>query len=54
MTTAIIPCYPCDHIMQLRQSLSLRDRQLAQRMQPVVRIFMNVLDLQRPRDGVKV
>lgn len=51
---AKMACYPCDHIMQLRQSLSPRDRQLAQRMQPVVRIFMNVLDLQRPRDGVMV
>jgi hypothetical protein len=51
---AKMACYLCDHIMQLRQSLSPRDRQLAQRMRPVVRIFMNVLDLQRPRDGVKV
>jgi hypothetical protein len=53
-TYRITPCYPCEYITYLRLSASLRDRQLAQRMQPVVRIFMNVLDLQRPGDGVKV
>jgi hypothetical protein len=39
---------------QLRQSASPRDWQLAHRLQPVVRMFMNVLDLQRLKDGVKV
>jgi hypothetical protein len=38
----------------LRQSGSLRERQLAQHLRPVVRIFMNVLDLQRLDDGLKV
>ena len=49
----ITPCYPCEYMTQLRQSGSLRDWQLAQRLRPVVRIFMNVLDLQRLDDGVK-
>jgi hypothetical protein len=51
---ANLACYLCDYITLLRQRASLRDRQLAQRMQAVVRIFLNVLDLQRPDDGVKV
>ena len=42
---ANLACYPCESITLLRQSVSLKDRQLAQRMQPVVRIFLNVLDL---------
>jgi hypothetical protein len=50
----ITPCYPCKYMTQLRQSASPRDWQLAHRMQPVVRMFMNVLDLQRLDDGVKV
>jgi hypothetical protein len=51
---ANLACYPCESITSLRQSTSLRDRQLAQRMQPVMRIFINVVDLQRLGDGVKV
>jgi hypothetical protein len=51
---ANLACYLCEYLRQLRQSTSLRDRQLAQRLQRVVRIFLNVLDLQRPDDGVKV
>jgi hypothetical protein len=47
-------CYLCELITPLQQRTALRDRQLAQRLQPVLRIFLNVLDLQRPDDGVKV
>jgi hypothetical protein len=47
-------CHPCDRRGQLRQSASRKDWWAAERLRPVVRIFLNVLDLQRFNHGVQV
>jgi hypothetical protein len=49
-----MPCVLRELVSQLRASPHLGDQQAARLLHRVVRVFMNVLDLQCLEDGVKV
>jgi hypothetical protein len=51
---ANLRCHLCDRRGRLRQSASHKDWWAAERLRPVVRIFLNVLDLKRAEHGVQV